>query len=67
MFTVLVTGGKGEEVYTAKIMTFLTEAGAATYCDEINKNQAGQKYWQHAQIMEEGLEYEVTQNKTFPR
>jgi hypothetical protein len=66
MILVLVTSGEGEVVNTVKVLTFLSQTTVSEFVKAINENQKGKKYWRHAQVIEEGQTYEISETETFP-
>ena len=55
---VLVISGKKEDVFTAKVYLFGKIEKANEFIEKINEN-SGDKYWDFARIVKQGINYEL--------
>ena len=56
---VLETSGKNESVDNVRVKLFDTKQVAEQYCLDVSDKNQNQKYWRFAEIINEGLEYEI--------
>jgi hypothetical protein len=59
MIVVLETSGKKDAVENVRVKLFDNRADADEYCLEQTDNPKEERWWRHAEIIEEGREYAV--------
>lgn len=62
---VLETAGKREDVDYVKIKLFNSMPVAEKYCKDTSDKDEDKKYWTHAEIVKEGVQYEVARYENF--
>ena len=60
MIIVLKTSGKRDEVDSIQIHLFHKKERAEKYCEDATDNPMDEKYWTFAEIVKEGLKYEIS-------
>ncbi len=59
MQIVIITGGKNDDHYLFGAKTFDSLHDAEVFCEGYNKSNSSGKYWRYAEIVSEGVLYEV--------
>ena len=62
---VLITGGKRDDCYLMGVKVFDCIIQAEKFCKELNKAENDQKYWRYAEVISEGVIYEVDANDCY--
>jgi hypothetical protein len=65
MSIVLETSGKGSMVDYVRVRLFENKDDAEKYCVERTDNPMDEKYWRYAEIIEDGIQYEVARYQNF--
>lgn len=59
MKTVLIVGGRKDDVETVRIEQFETRRTAHEYCEELNEKWKDEKYWYTAKIIHPSQQYDL--------